>query len=144
VLDGTGTGGWYLTLVDDATQETSDSASFNILTPDSLNDFIGPYSPPVLGQDYTFNWSPSTTPTISIFIIKAVPYSTVNITLAGLTPLPDVTVMGLISLTRSYQEFWLIHMVGSILRPNYNSRRMGILINQRRNWSCRCQHFSGD
>ena len=43
-----------------------------------------PYPPPVLGQDHTFYWSPSTNPTVSILIIKAVPYSTVNMTIAGL------------------------------------------------------------
>ena len=77
-------GGWFLTLVDDATQETSQSDGFNILPADYLNSFTGPYPPPVLGQDHTFYWSPSTNPTVSILIIKAVPYSTVNMTIAGL------------------------------------------------------------
>ncbi|PMD32848.1 hypothetical protein L207DRAFT_518274 [Hyaloscypha variabilis F] len=81
ILDGTGIGGWYLTLVDDATGATSTSASFNILTPDDPNEFIGPYPPLVLGQDHTFNWSPSKAPTISLLIKLDEPYGR-NITLA--------------------------------------------------------------
>ena len=84
-LDGTGVGGWYLTLVDDATGATSTSASFNILPPDSQDEFIGPYAPLVLGQDHTFSWSPSTAPTISLVIKLDEPYGR-NITLAGSKP----------------------------------------------------------
>jgi hypothetical protein len=81
-LDGDGIGGWYLTLVDDATQETSTSTSFNILTPDAEDEFIGPYPPLVAGQVYTFNWSPSTQPTISLLIMRDSPEGP-NVTLAG-------------------------------------------------------------
>ena len=65
------------------TGDSSDSDSFNILTPSALNSFIGPYPPPVMGQDHTFYWSPSITPTVSILIVKEVPLSTVNVTLAN-------------------------------------------------------------
>jgi hypothetical protein len=83
-LDGDGIGGWYLTLVDDATPETSTSTSFNILTPDAEDEFIGPYPPLVAGQDYTFNWSPSIQPTISLLIMRDSPEGP-NVTLAGIS-----------------------------------------------------------
>jgi hypothetical protein len=84
-LDGTGAGGWYLTLVDDTTGATSISPSFNILPPDSQDEFIGPYAPLVIGQSHTFNWSPSTASTISLLIIRDSPHGA-NVTLAGLAP----------------------------------------------------------
>ncbi len=87
-LDSIGVGGWYLTLVDDATGETSTSVSFNILPPDGQDEFIGPYAPLVVGQPHTFNWSPSTAPTISLLIIRDSPHGT-NVTLAGQNS-PDI------------------------------------------------------
>jgi hypothetical protein len=64
------------------TQESSISDDFNIIPASNPNSFIGPYIPPVLGQDHTFYWSPSTDPTVSILMITAVPYGT-NATIGG-------------------------------------------------------------
>ena len=64
------------------TQESSTSDDFNIIPASNPNSFIGPYIPPVLGQDHTFYWSPSTDPTVSILMITAVPYGT-NVTIGG-------------------------------------------------------------
>jgi len=73
---------WSLTLVDDTTQESSASDDFNIYAADHASVFTGPYQIPVIGQPHTFYWSPSTAPTVSILLVKSVPLSTVNITLA--------------------------------------------------------------
>lgn len=75
-------GGWSFDLIDDGSQAVSSSESFNIKTVDEPSEFTGPYSIPVIGQDHTFYWSPSTSPTVSIILVSDVPYSTENVTIA--------------------------------------------------------------
>lgn len=74
---------YWIVLIDDTDLEiTSTSEKIEMLSPSYETDFMGPYVPAVLGQPFQINWSPSTTPTISLVLQESIPVNPpLNITI---------------------------------------------------------------
>jgi hypothetical protein len=135
---------YSIVLVDDVDPEiTSYSETIEVLSPSYKTDFTGPYVPAVLGQPFRINWSPSTTPTISLILQEDIPVSPPpNTTIGGKSqhrPRQKISVnQRLMSTASPYQKLRFLHLASPIIIKLRRAGRMGTSSHRRRNRKHRC------